>query len=452
MVSRPLQRNQQEKGARKICEQLRAAGFRALFAGGCVRDLMLGKTPQDIDIATNARPEEIIALFPKTITVGAHFGVVVVISPEGAYEVATFRVDGPYLDGRRPVSVSFSDEKQDAQRRDFTINALFYDPQSDEVLDYVGGKADLRAGVIRAVGDPEQRFQEDRLRLLRAVRFSARLSFPIEADTLAAMRAMAGLLPTTSVERIRDELLKMLTDGRSRAAFELLADTGLLEPILPEIAAMRGVEQPAGFHPEGDVWAHTLLMLEQLPAGAAPTLALAALLHDVGKPPTQTFEDRIRFNLHDKAGAHIAREICRRLRLPSHDTHRVTWLVGNHMRLRDFLNMRKHRRIRLARQDGFDELLALCRMDALASHGDTAFIDDIEAWANTIKKEMRPLPLLTGRDLIQMGYRPGPLFKRILREVETLQLDGKINTSEDAGAYIREKYPAQTQEEERHGR
>ncbi len=400
--------------------------------------MVLGRIPQDYDVATNARPEDVMRLFPKTIRVGAKYGVVIVVCEEGMVEVATFRVDGPYLDGRHPSSVIFTEEEQDAQRRDFTINAMFYDPEQDTVLDYVGGMDDLTSGVIRAVGDPLRRFEEDRLRLLRGVRFASRLGYKIDDETFSAMQTMAAQIITTSAERIRDEILKMLTGGHARMAFELLDVTGLLQHVLPEIAAMRGVEQPPVFHPEGDVWQHTLLMLGQLPCGVSPTLAMASLLHDVGKPSTQTYEDRIRFNLHEKAGARIAEKVCDRLRLSNADARRVVWLVENHMRMKDFLNMRKHRRIYFAREEGFSELLQLCRMDALASHGDTGFLDEIEAYLASLDDgNLKPAPLLTGRDLIEMGFTPGPQFRHILREIEALQLEGQLADSETARQYVR---------------
>jgi len=428
-----------EYAAREICAALRKDGFRALLAGGCVRDMLLGRTPQDYDVATNARPEEVMARFPKTIAVGAKFGVVIVVRDEGFFEVATFRSDGPYLDGRHPSSVTFSEEEQDAQRRDFTINAMFYDPEQDVVLDYVGGLADLNAHILCAVGNAKHRFEEDHLRLLRAVRFASRLEYRIEDNTFDAICALAEQALTTSAERIRDEVLKMLTEGHAEAAFRLLERTGLLKAILPEVAAMRGVEQPAAFHPEGDVWEHTMLLLAQLPGGVSPAVAFAALLHDVGKPPTQTFEDRIRFNFHEKVGARITERICRRLRMSNNDTRRILWLVENHMRLKDFMNMRKHRRIRFAREEGFDELIMLCRMDALASHGDTSFIEEIETYIASLEEEsLRPAPLLTGKDLIEMGYTPGPQFKHILQEVETLQLEGQLTDNDAARQYVRE--------------
>lgn len=425
-----------------ICARLRERGYRALLAGGCVRDHLLGIPPTDIDIATDARPETVEALFERTVAVGARFGVIVVLHSEGPFEVATFRHDGPYLDGRHPSEVVFTDEKQDAARRDFTINAMFLDPVSGEVLDYVGGQADLEAGIIRAVGAPKLRFREDVLRLLRAVRFAARFGFTIEDATLQAIREEAVHILRTSPERIRDELIKMLTEGHARRAFELLDDTGLLAHVLPEIIFMKGVEQPPVFHPEGDVFQHTLLCLEQLPPNPTPALALAVLLHDVGKPETQSFEDRIRFNWHEKAGARIAREICQRLRMSTREVERVAWLVESHMRLKDFGRMREHRRRRLIRTPGFDELLELCRIDALASHKDTSLVDEAEAHARALgEEELQPPPLLTGKDLIEMGYTPGPAFKRILDKVEAQQLDGTLKDKDAAKEYVLRRFP-----------
>ncbi|MBI4559915.1 MAG: CCA tRNA nucleotidyltransferase, partial [Candidatus Hydrogenedentes bacterium] len=348
--------------AEQICNTLASAGFRALLAGGCVRDLLLRVPPKDYDIATNARPAEVAALFDKTISVGAAFGVQVVVLPEGQFEVTTFRRDGPYLDGRRPAHIEFTDEQEDARRRDFTINALFFDPLVGNILDYVDGQKDIRDGIIRAVGDPGTRFTEDHLRLLRAVRFAARLHYQIHPDTLAAIRPMASLITRTSWERIRDELLMMLTEGQARRAFELLSETGLLEHVLPEVRRMEGVLQPEAFHPEGDVFEHTLLMLQQM-RHPSPTLALGVLLHDVGKPLTQTFEDRIRFNNHDKVGARETEKICERLRLSNADGERVTWLVEQHMRLAAAPQMRESKLKRFVRAEGFPELLELCRLD-----------------------------------------------------------------------------------------
>ena len=421
-----------EHGAREVCATLREAGFRALFAGGCVRDQLLGDPPKDIDIATNALPGDIEALFPKTIAVGAAFGVMIVVHGGTHYEVATFRKDGPYLDGRRPTRVDFVDEIEDARRRDFTINALFFDPETDTVLDYVEGRLDLDQGVIRCVGVPAERFAEDHLRLMRAVRFAARLNFRLDANTYQAIRDQAADILKTSPERIREELVKMLTGGYAQRSLELLDITGLLPHVLPEIAAMKGVEQPEAFHPEGDVFVHTGLLLKHLPP-CSTTLAFGALLHDVGKPATQTFEDRIRFNQHDKVGAEMARKICRRLRFSNDDTHRITWLVDQHMRLAALPQMKESKRKRFVREDGFGELVQLGRLDCLASHGSLKTIEWIEDYlANLPEEAMRPEPLLTGRDLIEMGYKPGPAFKEVLRAVEDAQLEGAIATEDEA--------------------
>jgi poly(A) polymerase len=422
--------------ATRICAQLTQHGYQALFAGGCVRDRVMGLPPVDFDIATDARPDDIARIFPKTIPVGAAFGVMIVLDDDTPFEVATFREDGPYSDGRHPDSVTFRDAEQDALRRDFTINALFYDPATDEVIDYVDGRADIDAKIIRAVGDPDKRFQEDRLRLLRAVRFAARLGFTIEPDTMAAITSMAEAVTETSAERIRDEILKILTEGQARRAFELMDETGLLPHILPEIAALKGVEQPPEFHPEGDVYIHTLMMLEHL-AEASPTLALGILLHDIGKPATQTFEDRIRFNNHDKVGSDMARDVCKRLHMSNHDTDRVTWLVGQHMRLATIPNMRESKRIRFIREDGFDELLNLCRIDCLASHRILDTIEWIKDYRANLKPEkIKPAPLLTGDDLIAMGYKPGPRFGEILQAIEDAQLEGALSTKEEAEAHV----------------
>ncbi len=422
-----------EEIARQICARLRSAGFRALFAGGCVRDRLRGEQPKDFDIATDATATEVLSLFPHTVAVGAAFGVIIVVEEGEHFEVATFRKDGPYLDGRRPSTVAFVDEVEDAKRRDFTINALFFDPESDEVLDYVGGQDDLARGLIRCVGEPEERFREDHLRLLRAVRFAARFGFEIDEKSRAAMVAQADSIQKTSAERIRDELEKMLCGPNPGRSLRLLDETGLLREILPEIAAMKGVEQPPEFHPEGDVFVHTLLLLRQKPEPCSVTLAFGALLHDVGKPPTQTFEDRIRFNEHERVGAEMAEAICRRLRMSNDETERITWLVAQHMRLASIPQMRESRRKRFVREEGFNELLALCRLDCLASHGHLETIEWIEDYRRNLPEEaLRPEPLLTGKDLIAMGYTPGPRFKEVLQTVEDAQLEGTIATREEA--------------------
>lgn len=432
--------NPRERAARGICARLRGAGHRALLAGGCVRDHLLGVEPRDYDIATSARAEEVMRLFDRTVPVGIAYGVVMVLLPEGHFEVTTFRRDGPYLDGRHPARVEFVTEEQDALRRDFTINALFLDTESDNVIDYVEGQKDLRRRIVRAVGEPKRRFEEDHLRLLRAVRFAARLNYEIEPGTIEAMRELAPFIQRTSAERIRDELVKMLTEGGARRAFELMNTTGLLDRVLPEVAAMRGVAQPEAFHPEGDVFEHTMLLLEHLDT-PSPTLALGALLHDVGKPPTQSFEDRIRFNHHDKVGARMAGRICRRLRLSNADTERITWLVGQHMRLSALTEMRESRRKRFVREPGFHELLELGRLDCLASHRDMGKVEWIEKYLSELPvEELRPEPLLRGHDLIQMGFVPGAVFSEILKAVEDAQLDGTLRCKDDATSFVLDRW------------
>ena len=433
--------DKKREAAERICRRLSNEGFRALLAGGCVRDVLLNIPPQDYDIATDARPEDVARLFDRTLDVGAQFGVQVVIESEGAFEVTTFRTDGPYLDGRRPSHVAFADERADAQRRDFTINAMFLDPKTQEIIDYVGGKKDLDAGVIRTVGDPNQRFEEDHLRLLRAIRFAARFGFVIEPTTRDAIKRAASQILHTSAERVRDELIKILTQGNVQRAFELLDETGLIEHILPEVAAMKGVQQPEAFHPEGDVFVHTLRMLDLMNA-PTPTLAFGVLLHDAGKPLTQSVTDRIRFNNHAKIGAEIAAHVCERLRLPTRDTQRIAWLVREHMRLSDAPHMRESRLKRFVRQEGFPELLELGRLDCLASHRSLDTIEWLEDYLKQQKpEELRPRPLLTGQDLIALGYTPGPLFSRILQALENAQLEGAVSNPEEAKQYILATWP-----------
>jgi poly(A) polymerase len=436
--------DERREAAEDLCAQLVAAGHRALFAGGCVRDLLLGQHPKDYDVATDARPEQVAALFDQTIPVGAAFGVTLVVPSTGPIEVATFRKDGPYSDGRHPDSIAFCDEREDALRRDFTINAMFQDPATGETLDYVGGQEDLKRGIIRTVGDPHQRFEEDHLRLLRAVRFASRLNFAIATETMEAIKDRASSIHETSAERIRDELLKMLTEGNARGAFALLDETGLLSEVLPEVDQMKGIDQPPAFHPEGDVFAHTMLLLENLDAldSRSPTLALGALLHDVGKPSTQTFEDRIRFSRHDQVGAKITKAICKRLRMSSDDSDRVTWLVAQHMRPAGAQEMRETKRKRMVREEGFDELLALCFLDAQASHGDTAPFQWLRDYAANLEpEELRPPRILSGEDLIAMGYGPGPLFAEILTAIEDAQLEGKLAAAEEARDFVRRHWP-----------
>jgi len=424
-----------------VARALRALGFQAYFVGGCVRDLLLSREPQDYDVATDARPGDVQALFPKSDLVGAHFGVVLVKEAVQAVEVATFRADGGYRDGRRPDEVRLvQNPREDAQRRDFTINAMFMDPVSGEVLDFFGGRADLRAGIVRAAGDPRQRFAEDHLRMLRAVRFAARLGFAVEPGTMEAMRAEAASIARISAERVRDELNRILTEGGASRGLRLLDESGLLAEVFPEVKALQGVEQPPEFHPEGDVWTHTLLMLDQLEQPSV-TLAWGVLLHDIGKPATFARLDRIRFNGHVDAGVQIAREILSRLKFSNDDQERVLALVRNHMRFGDIRRMKESTLKRFLRLPGFDEHLELHRADCLGSHG---HLDNWEyareRLADAPEEVLRPPRLLTGRDLLAMGYAAGPLLREILEAVETAQLDGELRTAEDAREWVRARW------------
>ena len=349
------------QAATEIVRQLREEGFQAYLVGGCVRDLVMGREPKDYDIATDATPEHVVRLYPNALTVGAQFGVVMVPHETGNIEVATFRSDGRYADGRHPAEVRYAQTPQeDVRRRDFTINGLLFDPESDQVLDYVGGERDIRARRIRTIGDPVERFKEDRLRMLRAVRFAARFVFALDAAAKDAIRKLAPQIHDVSAERVREEIVKILTEGQARRGFELLDETGLLKEVLPEIKALQGVQQPPEFHPEGDVWVHTMLMLEGL-RQATPTLALGVLLHDVGKPPTFAIRERIRFDNHVEVGAQMALGVCQRLRLSTRDTERVVELVRHHLRFKDFPRMKRSTQLRFLRMEGFEEHLELNR-------------------------------------------------------------------------------------------
>ena len=426
-----------------IVRRLREAGHQAYLAGGCVRDQLLGRRPLDFDVATSAPPEAVQRLFPRTAPVGAEFGVILVVEKGRPFEVATFRSDDAYVDGRRPSQVHFGSAEDDAQRRDFTINALFLDPLSGEVVDFVGGREDLAAGTIRAIGDARSRIAEDRLRMLRAVRLAARLGFTLEPATQAAIAASATTITDIAAERIGDEIVKILTEGAARRGFELLAATGLLEPILPEVARMRGVAQGPEYHPEGDVFTHTLLLLDQLSAGGAETLALGALLHDVAKPVcVGEHQGRITFYGHPPVGAGMAIVICQRLRRSRATWERVDYLVRNHLRLVQAPEMRLSTLKRMLREEGFDELLALARMDALASNRDLRYVGFCERRrAELARDEMRPPRLLAGDDLIALGYPPGPLFGQILSALEEAQLEDQVHTREDAERFVKERFP-----------
>ncbi|HEV2112824.1 MAG TPA: CCA tRNA nucleotidyltransferase [Terriglobales bacterium] len=444
-----------KQAATDIVRTLRQRGHQAYLVGGCVRDLLLGRQPADYDVATDATPAEVMRIFPQTYAVGAQFGVVLVpvdgiSTPEASkkqcVEVATFRSDGLYSDGRHPDQVRFSkDPKEDVQRRDFTINGLLLDPlKNDEVLDFVGGRADLSAGIIRTIGEPHRRFGEDKLRMLRAVRFAARFGYSVDIETMRGVRELAPKIHEVSRERVSQELLKMLTEGAARRAFELLDESGLLPEVLPEVAKMKGVDQPPQFHPEGDVWVHTLMLLEQLPAGASPTLALGALLHDVGKPPTfRVAPDRIRFDSHAEVGAKMTEEICARLRLSNEESEKVTDLVAGHMRFAEVKNMRDSTFKRFVRTPNIGELLELHRIDCLASHRDLSLYQFVQQrLASMPQAEIRPQPLVTGDDLIAAGYAPGPEFKTMLALCEDAQLEGKIRSKDEGLALIKKEFPA----------
>ena len=408
-----------------------------------MRDLLLGRSPEDFDVATSAPPEQVLTLFEKTFAVGAHFGVVLVCSGEIVTEVATFRSDGAYSDGRRPDAVQFSaSPEEDVKRRDFTINGMMLDPVDNSVLDFVGGKKDLDAGLIRAIGDPAERFTEDKLRLLRGVRFAARFAFELEPSTARAMEQLAPAVDQVSRERVREELTRMLTEGHARRAFELLDATGLLAQVLPEVVKMKGVAQPPQYHPEGDVWVHTLLLLDGLPAGCPMALAWAALLHDVGKPATfRVAPDRIRFDGHVDVGVRIAEEICRRLRFPNYETEQILSLIANHMRFADVQKMKESTLKRFFRLQQFDQHLALHRLDCLASHGSLELYDFARQRFETLPEEqVRPHLLLSGKDLIEAGYRPGPQFSKMLALAEDAQLEGVVHTREQALELVREHW------------
>ena len=428
--------------ARAVIAKLRGAGHQAYLVGGCVRDLLLGAKPKDFDVSTDARPERIVNLFPKSGQVGAHFGVVLVRDACSQVEVATFRSDHEYADGRRPASVHFeSDPRQDVLRRDFTINGLMMEAETGKVLDYVGGRADLERRVVRAIGDPDARFGEDHLRLVRAVRFAARLGFEIESATFEAIGRHHALILKVSAERVRDELDRILTEGGARRGFELLDMGGMLADLLPEVAAMKGVGQPPKFHPEGDVWAHTLLLLEKLDHPTA-TLAWGALLHDVGKPPTFRVAERIRFDGHVEEGVKLAHGILNRLRFSRDDMQQVEALIANHMRFKDAHRMKQSTLKRFLRMPDFGEHLELHRLDCLAGNRNLENYELVKRKLEELPEEqLKPPPLVTGADLIAEGYDPGPRFAEMLAAVEDAQLEGRVGSREEAMAMVRGMFP-----------
>ena len=463
--------------ALQIIAALRDAGHEAYLAGGCVRDLLLGREPHDYDVATSATPDVVLDLFPRTFAVGAHFGVVLVAtcggadaadvaeeeSPRVTTEVATFRSDGAYSDGRHPDAVRYTKSaEEDVRRRDFTINGLLLDPSRlpDSfsstpqktsavheglrvgLIDHAGGIADLEAGIVRAIGQPDERFEEDHLRMLRAVRFAARFGFEIEPATSAAIRRLSAKTKAVSRERVRDELTKMLTEGHARRAFELLDETGLLAEALPEVACMKGVEQPPQYHPEGDVWLHTLGLLDQLEAGCPLTLAWGALLHDVGKPATFRRAERIRFDGHVDVGVAIAADLCRRFRFSNDESSQILSLIENHMRFADAQRMKASTLKRFFRLPEFPQHLALHRMDCMAGSGNLDHWEFVREHYESMPAELvRPTPLITGRELIAAGYQPGAGFKVMLRAVEDAQLEGTISTETEALTLLRNRFP-----------
>jgi putative nucleotidyltransferase with HDIG domain len=436
------QRSTARRAADAVAARLREHGFQAYFVGGCVRDTVRGVEPKDWDVSTDATPAEVLHLFPHSLMIGAQFGVVGVLTEKICIEVATFRNDGLYSDGRRPNLVSYThDPREDVQRRDFTINGLLMDTATGKILDFVEGQQDMARRVVRAIGAPERRFSEDRLRMLRAVRFAAMLEFEIDPATLAAIRVHADAIHDVSAERVRDELLRILTSGQARRGFELLDATGLLGHLLPEIVAMQGVAQPPEFHPEGDVWTHTLMMLAMLPQDCSETLACGVLLHDVGKPPTfRIAPDRIRFDNHVSVGARIAEQICQRLRLSHEQSAQIVALVENHLRFKDAPLMRTSTLKRFLRLERFDEHLELHRLDCLSSHRNLDNYEFIKSKLAELPAEViRPERLVTGDDLIAMGMPPGPRFSEILREVEDAQLEGQLASREQALEWIRSR-------------
>ena len=427
-----------------MVEGLRAGGHAAYFVGGCVRDELLGRTPREYDVATDAEPDRVQHLFQRNVAVGKRFGVIICLVGDVPVEVATFRSDDAYVDGRRPTSVRYSSAREDAERRDFTMNALYYDPATDEVLDFVGGREDLANRVLRAIGDPRRRFAEDKLRLLRAVRFAATIPAEPEAGTWAAVREMAPLITQVSWERIREELSRILVSGHAERGLRLLEETGLLEPILPELSALRGVAQPPEFHPEGDCWVHTLLCLrhlDALPERPLP-LALGILLHDIGKPATFTIAERIRFDGHDRVGAALACDVLRRLRYPNAVIEEVVELVRRHMAFTQIREWRTAKLKRFLTSDLAATHLDLHRLDCLGSHG----LLDTHDWCRARRveylSEPPPAPrLVTGTDLLAAGYPSGPLIGRVLAAIDDERLEGRLDSKEEALAWAVANHP-----------
>ena len=435
----------QEKIARRIVERLQHAGFTAFYAGGCVRDALRGVTPVDYDIATSARPDEVQALFPRTVGVGEHFGVINVIESGGNFQVATFRSDGAYIDGRHPSAITFSSAREDAERRDFTVNGLFFNPVTQEVIDYVNGRADIEAKTLRAIGRPADRFREDRLRMLRGVRFAATLGYGIDPATWTALCENAYEIHAVSAERIREELVRIFLSSARVRGFDLLDASGLLREILPEIEALKGCEQPPQFHPEGDVFVHTRLMLELLPERVSVPLVFSVLLHDIGKPPTFSWDEldqRIRFSGHDKVGADMARMVMERLRFSREEIEATVEAVDQHMVFKDVQKMRVSKLKRFMSRPHFEEELELHRVDCQSSHGGLDNYDFLKNKREEFASEpLIPPPLISGRDLLARGWNPGPKIGEILEAVQTRQLEGTLRSGEEALEWVRNEFP-----------
>jgi poly(A) polymerase len=439
-MSVPLANSEKYRGAVEIVRALKSAGHEAFLVGGCVRDFLRGVEPKDFDVATSARPEQVEKLFSKTIPVGVQFGVQIVLRGDIPYEVATFRTDGDYKDGRHPQGVSFSNPKEDALRRDFTVNGIFYDPISEKVIDYVDGERDLKAKKIRAIGDPVKRFTEDKLRILRAIRFAVNLGFEVEPETMTAIRALAKQIHEVSPERIRDELIKLFTGPDPGRGLLLLDEAGLLPVILPEVEQMKGVQQPPEFHPEGDVFIHTKLVLDQVPNAPVP-VALGALLHDIGKPPTFKIAERIRFDGHDRVGMQMAVKICKRLKFSNDQTDAIAEVVGGHMRFKDVKQMRLATLKRFMAKPTFSDELAMHRADCMASHKDISNWEFLKQKLLEIPAEqIKPKPLLTGTDLLNAGYPAGPEMGRILKAVEEKQLEQELTGADEALAWVKKEF------------
>ena len=428
-------------GALKIIENLRSAGYIGFLAGGCVRDGLLGLKPKDWDIATNASPEQVASIFKQTLLVGEKFGSCVVVLSEDSYDVTTFRNDGPYLDNRHPAYIEISSPKQDALRRDFTINGLFYDPIKLELIDYVGGLRDLEERKLRCIGTPENRFNEDPLRLLRAVRFAAKFKLVWDPATFGAVKICSQEIESVSPERLENELSSILGLHQNCEALKVLMKTGLMDILLPEVAELRGVTQPLEFHPEGDVWNHTLKLMSFL-KNSSIELRWAALLHDIGKKSTRTFSDRIRFVGHEKVGAKMAEKICDRFRMSNFRKNRIVSLIVNHMRLLNVREMRESTRRRLFRRDYFEELLELHRLDCLGGLGKLDIYDYCKNTLESLSQnKLKPPRVLSGRDLIELGIRPGPELGVILKKIEDAQLEDVICNKRQAFEWIRSNCP-----------